>query len=261
MNNQVLQFYAKSSVDEGHPFYEVIFLDEEMTWDTAHSMSPSLPKGWFEIANIDLESKIHLTEEFWLSKLPFTPLMQDKIVSFFQKVDDIGVFLTKIAPDSPFEVEMVYSIENNRGFFRGRPPLQDVEIRKIAGDLNDVMPSDYLHFFSIHNGFSKNDDFGIFLLENIKNHMEWFQKNLLENHKSVFCANRPIDPKMLIPFYESKDLMQTYQCFYLDWLFGKEVGNVFYQEQKISDFHNPRLWEENLSYPTFFHWLIDYLTI
>jgi hypothetical protein len=69
-----------------------------------------------------------------------------------------------------------------------------------------------------------------------------------------------VDPKTLIPFYESFG-MPFFQCFWTEWYPEEEMGNVYYSgvSKKILVAEDERPSEENMAFPTFLDWLMFYL--
>ena len=56
---------------------------------------------------------------------------------------------------------------------------------------------------------------------------ERFQGIVTHAENSVSCGDKLIDPKGLIPFYESFGL-PFFQCFWTEWHPAEEMGNVYY---------------------------------
>lgn len=251
MNNDVLEFFSKSSAeDPKHPFYEVIFIDEEHSFfDDMKKLAPSLSKGWFELCLQDLDIRRDLIKGFWQSNLPFFPADR-----FFNRVDDIGLFLTKKSPDSLFEPELVYSFENNEGFIRGFPFLTDKQIHYLSIDMDYLLPESYLQFLKIHQGlYSKIGEFipPLTLLEEMRAFHERFS-----DYRFIF-GEREIHPMNLIPFYKQHS-PKGYQCFITEWSLGGEIGNVFFNEDNktLSSYHPQR----DGAFAKFTDWLFYFLT-
>jgi hypothetical protein len=261
MNSHVRRFYRKY-IDEEVPvrfYHEVIALHEHprMSWEETKSKAPSLPKGWYELALLAAEDRIEFTKEFWLSALPFISHVHAFLNGFFDRLDDIGVYLVQQQFDSPFECELVYSLRDDSSFFHGLPPADEkIEGLKIA--FSDVLPNDYLAFLNIHDGFSKHSDTGIIRSSQLFSAYEKLQDRI--QNEVIYSGKKMIEPRELIPFYESFG-QPSFQCFYLGWTPMDSVGNIFYSmaEGKISDVQDPKCWDENMAFPTFLDWLIFYL--
>lgn len=252
MNNDVLEFYSKSSAeDPNHPFYEVIFIDEEHAFfNEMKKLAPNLPKGWFELCLQELDIRRDLIKGFWQANLPFF-----SADPFFNRVDDIGLFLTKKSPDSAFEAELVYSFENNEGFIRGFPPLDEKQIHLLSIENDYLLPHTYLQFLQIHSGLSSIQGEFINPLRLLDKMRDFHEKYAQD--RFIF-GEREIHPMSLIPFYKQKD-PQGYQCFITEWSLGGEVGNVFFSEEEksLSIYHPQR----DGAFARFSEWLTYFLII
>jgi hypothetical protein len=234
MNSHVRRFY-RTFVDEESPvrfYHEVIALHESPNWqwEEIQQKMPSFPKGWYELARLSLEDRIEFVREFWLSTLPFVSHIHAFLNAFFDKLDDIGVYLTQSQFDSEFHKR----------------------------DFNDVLPEDYLSFLKIHDRFSKHSDTGIIRSSAMRSTYEKIQEKI--QNEPIYSGKQLIDPKELIPFYESFG-QPSFQCFYLGWTPMNGVGNVYFSmaESSISDVHDQNSLTENLAFPSFLDWLIFYL--
>lgn len=242
MNNEVLDFYSRSSIDDpSHPLYEVIFIDEERKDLSAlQDIAPALSKGWFELANLDLEEKKELMRKFWQMHFPFF-----SVDDFFDRVDDLGIFLTKSRPDAFFQPELVYSLEKEGGFFRAFPPLNEEQISRFSIEFDFILPETYMQFLKVHSQFfSKKGELisPLFLMENMRN----FQ---MENtNERLFFKENEIQAISLIPFYKYQE--NGFQCFLTEWTQNGEIGNIFFEEK---DGH--RLISTQNVHRTFLGWL------
>jgi hypothetical protein len=261
MNENMHNFFI-SDVAERY-FNEVIPLHETscFEWETLSRKAPLLPRGWFELAHLALEDRIEFTQEYWQSKLPFECASADVekgICAFFERLEDIGFFLTQEKKGSVFTPHMVYSFKNGTGFFQGGPPASAATkeiLLKRFGKIN--FPIDYLAFLEIHDGFSKYTDTGIIKSRDMAQVYQRLQHLLSE--EVLIGAGRVIDQENLIPFYEST-ILHCYQCFYSDWYPEIDMGNIYFSahDRSISNYHDYRF-EENLAFPTFLGWLKFYL--
>jgi hypothetical protein len=162
---------------------------------------------------------------------------------------------------------MVYSMKDNGSFFHGGPPLEEKETLQLQEDFqvgiapeNNLLPLDYLAFLQIHDGFCKYTDTGLILSTELLESYNTLQRILLEKDPLFSEKGVEVNPRSLIPFYESFGL-QAYQCFWGDWYAEQEMGNVYYSsaEQTLSKVGKKDDWVENLVFPTFLDWLAFYL--
>lgn len=266
MDKHVGDFFRESAT--GSPlgnFSKVIRLHEapHLDWETIHSAAPSLCRGWYELAHLPVRDRIQFSLDYWLTKIPYHPHLDDGLSRFFGSMDDIGIFLTQRKKDGPFEVCMVYSMSGDRGFYRGCPAASEDEIINLQKVFSDyILPDDYLAFLQLHSGFCKTTDMtGITCASKLYENYRKFQ-GLLNNQGVVRTkSGKEVDPKTLIPFYESFG-MPFYQCFWDGWHPEQEMGNVYYSAESntISD---PTFTEEasmeQMTFPTFSEWLLFYL--
>lgn len=269
MDFHIKEFYRQSSDDySSGNFHEVIELNElsHIPWENIRKKVPKLNRGWYELAHLSHEDRIEFTRDFWLATLPYHPKMQDFVIRFFSSLDDIAIFITQKQFDDEYEAQMVYSLSNDGGFFRGFLPVDDNELAEFQKCFPDfIFPQDYLSFLSIHNGFCKaTDSTGIFKAGHMWENYNQFQ-SMLEAMETNVTTERglTVNPKTLIPFYESFG-MPFFQCFWGEW-YPQNVlgmGNVYFSvtAKTISD---PLNYEEssslNMAFTTFMDWLMFYL--
>ena len=266
MDEHVKDFFSPYSAgpDKGK-FHKVIPLHEggDLDWEVISKLVPQMSRGWFELCQLPVKTRIQFTLEFWLSKIPYHPNIDISLSTFFDRVDDIGVFLTQKKYDDPFEAQMVYSLANNRGFYRGGINGTEDDIiylQKLFPDY--ILPKDYLSFLEIHNGFCKTTDCsGIIGTKEMEQKYALFF-DLIQLQGQVMTKSRKIvDPGTLIPFYESFG-MPFYQCFWAEWHPIDEMGNVYYSgaDNTISDPLTKYTGScDHMAFPTFSDWLIFYL--
>ncbi len=269
MDDHIKEFYTQFSEDfPSGNFHKVIALNDapDIPWDTLGEKVPKLKRGWYELARLSVQDRIDFTRDFWLATFPYHPKLQDFIIRFFNSLDDIAIFITQKQYNDDFEAQMVYSVANNGGFFRGCSPADDNEIATVQKNFgNFIFPEDYLAFLRIHNGFCKaTDTTGILKTENMLENYTQFQA-MIDTIDARVTTERgiPVNPKKLIPFYESFG-MPFYQCFWGDWypqnVMG--VGNVYFSvtSKTVSD---PLNYEDsaslNMAFTTFTDWLMFYL--
>ena len=265
MNNNVSNFYRATAGDDsvsGH-FHKVIALHEkpDWAWETIKAEVPQLPRGWYELCRLPQQYRIEFTRDYWLGKLPYLPHFHDFLPLFFENLEDVGVYLTQQIFDGPFVPHMVYSLQDDAGFFAGLPPASEPELVGMMRDFEEYLfPTDYMAFLQIHDGFCKSTDTGMIKAVDMRRQFEEFQQFLNKQDPLLTAQGLPVDPRMLLPFYESFGL-HCYQCFFADWYPEQEMGNVYYSgiEHALSDFQNRGAWGENLAFPTFLDWLLFYL--
>lgn len=264
MDSHVREYYCTSSDERPNEhFHRVIALHEksEKTYEELHELVPDLQKGWFELSQLPIQDRVDFTKEFWISKLPFNPRFAPFIDNFFQQIEDIGIFLVQHKFADPFEVHMIYCLKNKKGFFKGLPPASDQKITELNLDFPGIVfPNDYVAFLQIHNGFSKTTDTGIFKSDQMKLAQERLIKMITAKDSLLQTGKQSIDPKELIPFYESFGL-PFYQCFWTSWYPEDEMGNVYYSSttNQISCLASKTVSTENMAFATFSDWLMFYL--
>lgn len=258
--------YYRQSPDEsprGH-FHKVIALHEsrDVDWGFVKKNDPNFCKGWFELSRLDPRDRIEFCRDFWLAKLPYHPMLQEFIINFFKQLDEIGVFMVQQKFDDPFEGHLVYCLSGNRGFFKGLSPITDQELNELRSDFPDyIFPVDYLAFLQIHNGFCKTTDTtGITRSTAMKENYDNFQAMLAEQDALMTAEGVPVNPRSLIPFYESFG-MPFFQCFYGEWYPEDEMGNVYYSTtmKTISIGKGKERSLDVMAFPTFTDWLLFYM--
>lgn len=265
MDTHIDEFYQASSEGSSHGgFHEVIFLNKErdISWPELVRKVPTIPKGWYELTHISPKDRIDFTYETWLRKLSYHPKLEERLKRFFNSLDDIVIIITQQKWDDPFEAQMVYSLSNNNGFYRGAVPAAEEDTNRLKSLFKDqIFPEDYLAFLQIHNGFCKTTDCtGILKSTHVGPFYEQFQEALAKEPGILTTKGVPVNPKSLIPFYESFG-MPYYQCFWVEWYPEQEMGNVYYSgsSKTISDIKNEDPESETLAFPTFSDWLAFYL--
>jgi hypothetical protein len=271
MNDHIHGYYHEFTDDftpSGH-FHRVIPLHEapDIEWEEISQRVPSLPKGWFELSRLPAGDRMEFVRDFWLSKLPYVPHVQEFLYKFFEDLAYIGIYATQQSFEDPFNSQMVYGLEGNRGFYHGSPPLNENDVASLEKNFEDtlqthsyMLPVDYTAFLQIHDGFSKYTDTGIIHSSQLCSVYKQFQQFLLEQEPIMNLKCEEINPKALIPFYESFGL-HCYQCFWGDWYAEQEMGNVYYSgiDKSMSNVEKKETWSDNMAYPTFLEWLVFYL--
>ncbi len=263
MDHHINEYFSEfSKEEEGGNFHRVLAVHEQpdLDWERLSSEVQHLPRGWFELAHLTPEDRVEFTKEYVLGKLPYQPAAQDGLIRFFQRLDDIGIYVTQKTMDDPYEAQLVYSIAENGGFYHGYTPALEedvIEMEKAFPDL--ILPADFIAFLRIHDGFSKYSDTGITRTRSIPAITRSFHQYLRDSEPLTTHTNESVNPKSLIPFYESFGL-HGYQCFWADWYPAGEMGNVYYSgiEKTLS---NPTCGTpaETLAFPTFLDWLAFYV--
>ncbi|MCP5469447.1 MAG: SMI1/KNR4 family protein [Chlamydiales bacterium] len=246
-------------------FHKVISLTEsDYSWEALSKNMPNLPRGWFELSRLDVEERLEFTRDFWLSKLLFSSTdaarYERRLEDFFSNLEEVEIYATQESDNMPFELHMIYVMEDATGFFQGGPPPNPAAIETLKKQFSHCnLPPDFLSFLEIHDGFSKYTDTGILKVGQMAQTTRRLQE-LLAEEVLVRPDGQVIDPQCLIPFYESFGL-HSYQCFYSDWYPEDEMGNVYFSEhdRTISNFLDAGRLEENLAFPTFLGWLVFYL--
>lgn len=263
MDEHVSSFFMEFSDDgdQGH-FHRIIPLHDSPTlsWDEAKKISPSLPRGWYELSRLPSSDRLEFIREHWQVKMPYHPNDFEKLIAFFDRLDDIAIFLTQQSYDDPIVPQMVYSLKKNAGFYHGFPPASNDTIASVKEKFTDrILPPDYIAFLEIHDGFSKFSDTGLARAENIPDLYNTLQEHLKAKGPLYFASGEQLNPHGLIPFYESFGL-HCYQCFCSDWFPESEMGNVYYSgiDHIISD-PADGIGPSNQAFNSFIEWLGFYV--
>lgn len=264
MDIHAIEYFSKYSDDSPHGhFHEVLSLhdNKDLTWEELSHLSPSLCRGWFELSKLSDSDRIEFTQDFWFSKIPYRPHLNESLVCFFRSLDSIGIYLTKKTYDEPYVPQMVYSFKEDGGFFHGESPMTEEEQVLLQKDFVDsILPQDFLSFLQIHNGFAKLTDSGIFKTSEIPLIYKQFQEMLSKERELVTTVSGlAVNPSKLIPFYKSFD-MPFFQCFWAEWYPDDEMGTVYYSgvSHTISD-PNAEDSAESMAFETFLDWLMFYI--
>lgn len=266
MDSHVKEYFRQYSDDTpSGKFHRVIPLHDSphIVWEEVHQLVPRLCKGWYELGQLSPADRIEFLKDFWFATMPYLPQLSKAFNDFFNSIDDVGIFITQQSFDDPFEVQLVYSCKKDMGYFRGLMPANDEEISRLQKSFPDyTFPPDYLAFLQIHNGFCKATDTGIIPTSKMLNSYQQFQQMLEQQEIITTLSGEPVDPKTLVPFYESFG-MPFYQCFWTEWYPAGEMGNVYYSgvTKKISDINLEGNAEETMTFPTFTDWLMFYLEL
>jgi len=247
-------------------FHKVIALQErpDLAWEQIRAQVPLLPRGWFELSRLGQEDRVDFTRDFWLTTLPFSAeqgtRLEERMLDFFELVEDVGIFLTQTMENLPFDVHMIYTIQDDVGFFHGAPPASEQARETLIRQFGSVeFPEDYLAFLGIHDGFSKMADSGLIRLRDMARTYQRFQQ-LLSQEVIVTPEGEVVHPGSLIPFYEAYGL-HCYQCFFTEWFTDREMGNVFFSqsEKLMSNYLDEESLENNGAFASFLHWLVHYI--
>lgn len=265
MDYHINEFFQQLSNEapRGH-FHEVIALHDQndISWAEVVRRVPRIPKGWYELSRISSKDRLEFTCDHWCEALPINPSAVKSVERFFESLDDIAIFLVKSKIEDPFDVQMVYSLRDNAGFYRGALPADEKSIVDLQKNFSQyILPADYLAFLRLHDGFWKTTDCtGITNSINLARKYEQFQELLAKEPRLPISQGEAVNPKSLIPFYESFG-MPYYQCFWGDWYPEQEMGNVYYSSETktISNIKSEDPASETLAFPTFGDWLAFYL--
>ncbi|MCB1114250.1 MAG: SMI1/KNR4 family protein [Chlamydiia bacterium] len=264
MDSHVDKFYRQFSDETPKgAFHKVVALHEapDASWEELSKTAPALPKGWFELSQMSPEERIEMLQAFWLSKLPFCPHITEDLDAFFKKLDDIAIFLVQPKFEDPWKAEMVYSLKDDGGFFRGGAPATEDQLYNLQKLFPEtILPEDYAAFLTIHNGFSKATDTGIISTDEFEERLRVYEALFAPNEIPTTTAGKPVNPHSLIPFYESFG-MPYYQCFWTDWWPETEMGNVYFNgiNKQISSVDCPQPESEAMAFKSFSDWLFFYL--
>lgn len=265
LDRHIREFYSVFSDETpSGNFHRVISLNSEpqVTWEEIVDKVPKLCKGWYELAHLSPADRLEFLCDYWLIRLPYHPDLKDFLVSFFNELDDIGVFVIQKKFEDPFTAELVYSRRGGNGFFRGSIGASEEDLAFLQKKFpNHFFPKEYFSFLQIHNGFSKTTDCtGIIPSHKIFETYLNFQEMIDALPPVETTRGELVDSKSLIPFYESFG-MPFFQCFYGEWYPGEEMGNVYYSglTNAISDIKDNLTGTENMAFATFTDWLMFYL--
>ncbi len=265
MDRHVKEYFSSGSEKnpEAH-FLKVIVLHDapDADFDLIARSLPANCRGWMELAQLPTIDRIELVKEFWLCKMRNHPRLVRFLVSFFDTIDDIGIYITQKHHNEPLDCHMVYSLPNDTGFYRGKLPAEENDLLQIQDKFSEwVLPSDYLAFLQVHDGFAKATDCtGITSSVKLIPAYDKFQAYLDQQDPLFTTSGRAVDSKSLIPFYESYG-MPFYQCFWGEWHPESEMGNVYYSglTNSIIDPEGELGSAEQMAFPTFADWLVFYL--
>lgn len=266
MGKHVNDFFQESGDESarGH-FHKVIALHKltDVDWENLKNIVPDLCRGWFELTRLPKKDRIDFTRDYWQTKLPYRLGLNEFLSRFFDRLDDISIFITQKKFDDPYETNFVYSLKGDSGFYRGGSPATEADLITMQKNFSDVIiPADFQAFLQIHNGFWKTTDCtGISHSNHLKVMYESFQAMLakeLEPPKTA--AKKEVNPLSLIPFYESFG-MPFFQCFWAEWYPEDEMGNVYYSHQTKTISYNEKIGTgpETMAFSTFIDWLMFYL--
>jgi hypothetical protein len=256
MNEFVQRHFSPDFTD----YEEVISLQKDPSADfhTLQALCPTLPKGWHELAQFNLDDRIEFVSGTWKNALPIVPHIEDFITSFFDQIEDIGIYVFK--KKGVWDTRIVYSMSDGETYFLGRPPANDIEVAKLSELLDLSLPSDYTAFLKVHNGFQKDTDDGVLPIQFLRKERQVLQVAIADENQRLLYRGEAVDTETLFPFYKSLDL-RLYQCFFTKWNPDGSMGNVFCSlgEGYLSDFLNQEESLETLAFPTFLDWLTFYM--
>lgn len=254
MNQLVRNFFQE--------FSQVRFLSEEkdIEYSELSKIVPDLPRGWFELSRCSSADRISFVRDHWLVSLPFHPITHAGFSKFFSLLDDVAIVLAAENEGEALGAELIYSLAGNITFFRGMPPADKTAVHQLYDELGVMLPSDYLAFLKIHNGFGQLSSLGLLPCEFLAEMKQRVTEMVLAMEKPLQLHRRPVDPTALIPFFEEEGLF-SFQCFYADWYPGSEMGNIYLSgiDSIMSDTSDWKSGGDNLAFSTFSEWLCAYL--
>jgi hypothetical protein len=110
MDLHAIEYYSAYSEQGPHGhFHQVIALHDDplLDWSDVVKLTLNLSRGWYELAQLPVQDRIEFTRDFWLTKLPYHPSLNEFLTKFFASLDDIGIFLTQRSFEDPFEVHRI----------------------------------------------------------------------------------------------------------------------------------------------------------
>lgn len=266
MDRHIREYYSAFSDETPKgQFHSVIALNDEpnLKWEELVKKVPGLCKGWYELTHLTASDRLEFVCDYWMTRLPYRAGLKEFLMNFFNELDDIAVYIYQKKFDDPFRAELVYSLKEGKGFFKGLPGVDIDELTRLQQAFpNYIFPEDFLGFLKVHNGFSKATDVsGLIPAYKMKESYINFQEMLSDQLSLLTTTDElSVEPKSLIPFYESFG-MPFFQCFYGEWYPEQEMGNVYYslQTNTISDISGGSTGPESMAFPTFIDWLMFYL--
>ncbi len=264
MNNHVREFYGLDHKLIESPFEDIIDLTEEneFSFDVLQSKCLEFPKGYFELSQLNLKDRIEFVYSFWQKTLNFIPHVQSFFDQFFFNLDDVGIYLVKKNLSPTYDCHFIYSVNDDHTFYRGLPSISSQHLESLKNQFSETLPSDYLNFLKIHDGFSKDGDLGLIHSEDLLRERRLLQTRVQNLPYKVQFQEEDLDRDALIPFYKSFGL-DVYQCFLSNWYPENEMGNTLFSlsEGYISDYNDPISRSKNLVFPTFLDWLVFYMEV
>lgn len=264
MDHHVKEYFRQFSDETPRGnFHHVLSLHDapDIQWEDVKAKIADLPRGWYELAEMKAQDRIDMLRDYWLSQLSYQCHLMEQVDSFFSKLDDIGIFLIQAKFDDPYKAELVYSLKDNSGFFRGAAPATDKQIVELQKAFPEsIFPEDYTAFMRMHNGFFKANDTGIIPVGQVPDKYRVFAEQFLGDDFLMTTSGEIVNPKSLIPFYESFG-MPFYQCFWNEWYPANEMGNVYYSgiTKTISCVKSKDPNCDAMAFNTFTDWLMFYL--
>lgn len=256
MNIQVKDFYSDSHAKKVLALHE----NQDLPMAKVQELAPLLPHGWFELVQLSVPDRIEFVAAFWSSIFPYRPYVQDLIDHFFSRVGDIGVYLVKKDVDSHFFPHLVYSMDDEEHFYYGFPSATKEEMHGLKKAIEVILPEDYVCFMKIHNGFSKNGDYGLIPVQNIKREKNSLYSKIVNSGQKILFHGKSLDPEVLIPFYKACG-EGVFQCFHKGWYPDREMGNILFSLREEGGFdYTPYMNQENRGiFPSFLDWLMFYM--
>ncbi|WP_100934057.1 hypothetical protein [Candidatus Chlamydia corallus] len=232
-------------------------LRKEMSWEVVSAKIPRLPRGWYELMGLSKEDRIDFCLDFWCSVLGIEHNESTSICRFFSLLETIEVYIYRLEK-GPYQVKMFYVFRDGRCGFQGEPPLVDFLGHRRLPPLGD---NHYEQFFSIHNGFGKWEDEGVFPVRSLAKVQQKLRQQLVALNKMQ--AEENCYSLGIFPFYGYEEPF-AYQCFFFDPEIRRDLPspNIFLNEESLEhrSLETIELLHLTKSYYTsFLSWLENYL--
>ncbi|EPP34333.1 hypothetical protein CP10139811_0341 [Chlamydia ibidis] len=231
-------------------------LRKEFSWEEISIQIPRLPRGWYELVGLEKKDRIDLCREYWLSILGLKDDLALGICRFFALLESIDVYVYRTSK-GPYSVKMLYTFVDGRCSFQGSPPLSETTNLCLP-----ILGDDHYHrFFTIHNGFGKWEDGGIFSYRALAKVQHKLRNYLI--HMNKISPEEDCSSLGVFPFYGYEEPC-AYQCFLVDPEVRRDFPslNLLISETSLfkRDLENIEiLCSDSRYYPSFITWFENYL--
>lgn len=137
------------------------------TWEELLSFFPSsppfsVPRIWFDVSKLTQQVGKKFLQDLWLNAFPYLPKLYEAIMRFFSRIERVEVCLGKHRTGrQEYGIFLIYAMRDSQEVRWGGPPLLERSIVQWQQHFPVDLPEEFLSFFRIHNGFSKNREEGI----------------------------------------------------------------------------------------------------